>query len=219
MADETKDCSKQEQLAIVLKYVDEETAVQHEHFLTYVQATFLNASSLSTYILDTLKNNGLDLTLIVSQAYDGVSVMSGRCSGIQKHIKEVAPEATYIHCYAHCLNLALVDSTKHVSVAADIFALRETHYVFVSSAKVHTVYTHQHSLLHPNKPVHQLQRLSDTHWVWRYFAVEAVCSTYDIILVTFQAIVDGEDRVKATEATGILSQVQPFKFLIALVLF
>ena len=103
--------------------------------------------------------------------------MSGRCSGIQKHIKEVALEATYIHCYAHCLNLALVDSTKHVSEAADFFALMETLYVFVSSAKVHTVYTHQQSLLHPNKPVHQLQRLSDTRWACRYFAVEAVCST------------------------------------------
>ena len=44
--------------------------------------------------------------------------MSGRCSGVQKCITEVAPEVTYIHCYAHCLNLALVDSTKHVSEAA-----------------------------------------------------------------------------------------------------
>ena len=75
-----------------------------------------------------------DPTLIVSQAYDGASVMSGRCSGIQKHIKEVAPEATYIRCYAHCLNLALVDSTKHVSEAAEFFALMETLYVLLSSA-------------------------------------------------------------------------------------
>ena len=51
------------------------------------------------------------------------------------------------------------------------------------------------------------------------FAVEAVCITYDVILVTLQAIVDSEDRVKATKATGILSQVRSFKFLIALVLF
>ena len=61
LADETKDCSKQEQFAILLKYVNEDTAVQHEHCLTYVQATSLNASSLPTYILDTLKNNGLYL--------------------------------------------------------------------------------------------------------------------------------------------------------------
>ena len=64
--------------------------------------------------------------------------MSGKCSGVQKRIKEIAPEATYVHCYAHCLNLALVDSTKHMSDAKDFFALMETLYVFVSSAKVHT---------------------------------------------------------------------------------
>ena len=63
---------------------------------------------LSTYILNTLKNNGLDPSDIVSQAYDGASVMSRKCSGVKRHIKEVSPEATYIHCYAHCLNLALV---------------------------------------------------------------------------------------------------------------
>ena len=219
LADETKDCSKQEQLAIVIRYVDEETAVQHEHFITYVQATSLNAQSLSKYILDTLRNNGLDPTAIVSQAYDGASVMSGKCSGVQQRIREVAPEATYVHCYAHCLNLALVDSTKHVSDAADFFALMETLYVFISSAKVHAVYTHQQSVLHPSKPIHQLQRLSDTRWACRYFAVEAVCTTYDAILATLQTIVDGDDRTKAIEATGILSQVRSFKFLIALVLF
>lgn len=187
LADETKDCSKQEQLAVVIRYVDKETAAQHEHFITYVQATSLNAQSLSTYILDTLNHNGLDPAAIVSQAYDGASVLSGKCSGVQKCIKEVAPEATYVHCYAHCLNLALVDSTKHVSDAADFFALMETLYVFISSAKfikVHAVYIHQQSLMHPNKQVHQLQCLSDTRWACRYFAVEAVCSTYDVILAT-----------------------------------
>ena len=63
-------------------------------------------------------------------------------------------------------------------------------------------------MLHPSKPVHQLQRLSDTRWACRYFAVEAVCSTYDVILATPQVIADGEDRLKATEATGILFQIR-----------
>ena len=95
----------------------------------------------------------------------------------------------------------------------------ETLNVFVSSTKVHAVYTHQQSLLHPNKPVHQLQHLSDTRWACRYLAVEAVCSTYDVILATLQVIVDGEDRLKGIEATGTLLQIRSFKFLIALVLF
>ena len=114
LADETKDCSKREQLAIVLRYVDTESATVFERFLTYIEATSLNAESLSKYILDTLKEHGLDPQNIISQGYDGASVMSGCCSGVQQRIKEIAPQAVYVHCYAHCLNLVLVDCTKSV---------------------------------------------------------------------------------------------------------
>ena len=54
LADETKDFSKKEQLSIVLRYVDIETAIQHEHFISYIEATSLNAESLSSYITATL---------------------------------------------------------------------------------------------------------------------------------------------------------------------
>ena len=45
-------------------------------------------------------------------------------------ICEVVPHAAYVHCYAHCLNLVPVDSTKSVSEAFDFFSLMETLYVF-----------------------------------------------------------------------------------------
>ena len=121
LADETKDCSKKEQLAIIVRYVDVEAVKLFEHFLTYVEATSLDAGSLSTFILDTLRKNGLDPKCIVSQGYDGASVMSGRCTGVLQRICEVVPHAAYVHCYAHCLNLVLVDSTKNVSEASEFF--------------------------------------------------------------------------------------------------
>ena len=68
MADEIKDISKQEQLAIVLRYLDKEVTI-NERFLTFVQATSLNAESLSNYLIKLLEDNGLDLTYIVSQGY------------------------------------------------------------------------------------------------------------------------------------------------------
>ena len=204
--------SKREQLAIVLRYVDIESATIFERFLTYVEATSLNAESLSKYSLDTLKEHGLDPQNIISQGYDGASVMSGCCSGVQQRIKEIAPEAVYVHCYAHCLNLVLVDCTKSVSDASEFFSLLETLYVFMSTSKVHTLYLQQQSELYPTKQVRQLQRLSDTRWACRYLAVDAVCSTFGSILATLQAVVDGEDRAKAVEARGILLQVRTFKF-------
>lgn len=219
LADETKDCSKQEQLAIVLRYVEIESATIFERFLTYVKAKSLNAESLSKYILDTLKQHGLDPKCIVSQGYDGASVMSGQCTGVQQRIKEIVPQATYVHCYAHCLNLALVDCVRNVSDASEFFALMEVLYVFVSASKVHELYLEKQSELHPTKQIRQLQRLSDTRWACRYFAVDVVCSTFDSIIATLESLMDGEDRTKGTEATGILLQVQTFKFLLSLIIF
>ena len=94
MADETKDYSKEEQLWFVVRYVDSAGNVK-EHFLSYVQATNLNAESLSLYIKQQLvhyPNNN------VSQGYDGESVMSGNCSGVQVRVKEVAPFAHSLLC-------------------------------------------------------------------------------------------------------------------------
>ena len=49
---------------------------------------------------------------LVAQTYDGAAVMSGQLNGLQAKIKEVAPQAVFVHCYAHVLNLALLKSSK-----------------------------------------------------------------------------------------------------------
>ena len=59
--------------------------------------------------------------MIVSQGYDGTSVMSGKHSGVQQHIKAILPQAIYIHCYAHTLNLVLVDVVKSIRNANNFF--------------------------------------------------------------------------------------------------
>ncbi len=100
IADESKDASKKEQMAIVVRYVDEK-AIIHERFLTFVEATSLTAESLTSYLISTLTEYQLDPVCIVSQGYDGASVMSGRCSGVQQRVREVAPYAVCVHCYAH----------------------------------------------------------------------------------------------------------------------
>ena len=76
------------------------------------------------YLLDMLKEHHLDPKQIVSQGYDGASVMSGRCSGVQERIREVVTQARYIHCYAHNLNLALVDCVRN-NLASDPGSLGE----------------------------------------------------------------------------------------------
>jgi len=47
---------------------------------------------------------------LVGQSYDRAAVMSGKHSGVQAQIKEVAKQAFYVHCNAHFLRLVLVDT-------------------------------------------------------------------------------------------------------------
>ena len=88
MADETRDCSKTEQLSIVARYVDVESADVHERFLAFTEADALNSEGLCAYILQTLDTFKLDPAAIVSQGYDGALVMSSHCSGVQQQIKQ-----------------------------------------------------------------------------------------------------------------------------------
>jgi hypothetical protein len=41
----------------------------------------------------------------VGQGYDEAANMAGKFSGVRTRIQTEIPEAYYIHCYAHCLNL------------------------------------------------------------------------------------------------------------------
>lgn len=94
----------------------------------------------------------------------------------------------------------------------------ETLYVFMSSSKAH-VFLQKQSELHPSKQVRRLQRLSDTRWACRYFAIDAVCCTFDSLLAALEAIIEWENREKAVEAKGILLQVKSLKFLVLLIIF
>ena len=134
-------------------------------------------------------------------------------------MREVAPYAVYIHCYAHFLNLALVDCVKTVQSSFDFFCLLESLYVFMSTTKAHCIFEAKQKELHPGKQIRRLQRLSDTRWACRQSAVNAVCYTYDSSIATLKEISDGPDRAKAVEACGLLLQISKFKFLLTLIIF
>ena len=206
LADETKDASKQEQLSIAIRYVECSSVV--ERFLTFA----------IEYILDTLALHNLDVSKIVSQGYDGASVMSGRCSGVQQRIREIVPQAVYVHCRAHCLNLVLVDCVKNNTQASEFFfSLVQSLYVFMSSSKAHVIFLEMQTKLHPEKQTRQLQRLSDTRWACRYLSLDVVASTFDSIVATLETITNGNDKV--IEATGLLHQIYCFKFISCSVIF
>lgn len=59
---------------------------------------------------------------LIARCYDGASVMSGHLNGLQVKIKEVAPQAVFVHCLPHRLNLVLQQSVSNIAKCRIFFA-------------------------------------------------------------------------------------------------
>ena len=208
-------------ILVVGRRTDMTDGCVHEHFLTFIQAESLDAKSLSSYIKRLITEYDFDTNKMVSQGYDGASVMSGCCTGVQTRVREFAPYAVYIHCYAHVLNLVLVDSVKSVTSASEFFMLLEALYVLVSSSKIHVLFMKKQHQCNPHKQPLELQKLSDTRWVCRYAAVNAVCRTYDSLVLTIEEVAQSSisEYSQVVEARGLCHQIKSFSFIVSLITF
>ena len=143
--------------------------------------------------------------------------MSGKCAGVQRRIKEIAPCAIYTHCCAHRLNLVLVDCSKSVSIVSDFLRLLESLYAFMSASIAQEIFLDKQKELMPDKQPIELKRLIETRWACRHQSIVAVHQTFGSILSTLKAIIDGDDTEKALQALGLL--LKNFQFVICLLIF
>ena len=135
LVDETKDLSKTEH-AFVVRYTFE--CDVHKEYIGFRATEDLNAESLSGAMQDEMKQIGININNVVALGYNGAAVMSGRCSGVQQRIREIVPQAINVHCFAHRLNLVIVQAAvKGVVHITDIFATLQLCYNFLSGSNVH----------------------------------------------------------------------------------
>ncbi|XP_052809394.1 zinc finger MYM-type protein 1-like [Mya arenaria] len=116
IADESTDKSTKEQVSVCLRFVQRGSGSQQfrvrEDFLGFVQASRTTGEVLAELLLTSLENHGIEVDKMRSQAYDGAANMSGKHRGVQARIRQRVPSALYVHCRAHCLNLAVMHSSK-----------------------------------------------------------------------------------------------------------
>lgn len=215
MVDESKDISGKEQLSVVVRYLFDHNL--HEEFLGFVRLHELNAMYLKNSICEMLQTCNIDAKNCVGQTYDGASVMSGTNAGVQRIFRqEAAPEATYIHCYNHRLNLVIVDVVKAVKIVDQFFGLLESIYVFMSSAVLHELFLQKQSKLFPDKQPQKLKKLSDTRWACQYAACKVMLLKLPAVLESLEEVANEHSGKRATDAAGLLNAIN-FSFIICLV--
>ncbi|CAF1410883.1 unnamed protein product [Rotaria sordida] len=111
ICDETCDESTLEQLCIGIRSVDDNYEI-FEDILGLYELSRQDAPTIVEAIRDVLTRCGLNVLDCRGQGYDGASNMSGIYGGVSALILNQQPKAMYVHCIAHCLDLAVHDLTN-----------------------------------------------------------------------------------------------------------
>ncbi|KAI3673345.1 hypothetical protein L6452_39463 [Arctium lappa] len=115
LVDESSDISKKEQMAVVLRYV--KCVIVKERFVGIVHVMDTSVVSLKSAIESLFAEHGLSMKKVRGQGYDGASNMRGQFNGLKALIMRENSSAYYVHCFAHQLQLVVVEvAHKYIEV-------------------------------------------------------------------------------------------------------
>ncbi|KAL2094555.1 hypothetical protein ACEWY4_009274 [Coilia grayii] len=121
--DETTDIMSKPQLSVTLRYVSQNKV--KEAFWGFSEIIKQSrAAAVTDHVLSVLDSHSCTGKL-VAQTYDGAVVMASELSYVQEKIKEKAPGALLVHCYAHDLDRVLSQSAKSITECRVFFQTAE----------------------------------------------------------------------------------------------
>ncbi|XP_039123351.1 uncharacterized protein LOC120259964 [Dioscorea cayenensis subsp. rotundata] len=120
IVNEAHDESKKEQMALILRFVDE-SGIIRECFFDISDVKDTSALALKNNICSILSRHTFGVQNIRGQGYDGASNMRGEWKGLQALFLNDYPSAYYVQCLAHRLQLALVVASREVHSIHEFF--------------------------------------------------------------------------------------------------
>lgn len=180
--DESTDVSVTKHLSVCVRYEKSGKPVTRFLFNTYIRDG--KSYTLVNCIADEFEKLGICLSKCTSIAADGAAVMTGKKSGVGVQLKcKYSPFATAIHCVAHRLNLACVDSIKNDDYLTKFKTRFNDLYFFMSSSSVRnsTLHEIQQVLDEPNLTIKEPHSV---RWMGLKNAVSAVFMCYGAVLST-----------------------------------
>ncbi|CAN1821361.1 Zinc finger MYM-type protein 1 [Linum perenne] len=217
LVDEARDVSIKEQMAIVLRFVDQNGSVV-ERFLGISHVKDTKALTLKNEIEAMLVKNGLSLSRIRGQGYDGASNMKGEINGLKSLILAENSSAHYVHCFAHQLQLTLVAVAKnHCEVSYFFNSVSHLINVVGSSCKRQdSIKEHQaNGELETGRGLNQemsLKRPCETRWGSHFGTLVNLASIFSsVIEVLDDMLHEGTSETKAV-AYDTLLKLQSFSF-------
>ncbi|XP_047105419.1 52 kDa repressor of the inhibitor of the protein kinase-like [Schistocerca piceifrons] len=218
LTDETRDISRQEQLALCLRYVDCPSGKSSimEDFLDFIYVEDVSAQALGNTIITHLLSYNLDMDKLVGQGFDGAAIMSGQIRGVRTMIAEQYLTAQFVHCVAHVLNLVLAHSCEIPMIRNCIGTIKSIVNFFRQSPlrdnllkKISDQTESSHSTL---------ISLCETRWTEKHVAVERFAEMLPVVCAILEALQDAVSRDVATEAYQLQTAMENSQFIMSLVI-
>lgn len=203
--DGTRDSTGCENISIVIRFISEDSCKVTERLLTMATAEAGDAGTLTDTILQELQKAGLSSAKILSQCYDGASLMSGKHGGVQKLLQDrLGREIPYIHCFNHQLHLVVVHALSAEEAIGDFFNVCGMLYNFLRKPTVSTHYKGD-----------TLKRLLDQRWTGHLATVSVILKNLEDIIAVLSKT--SSSRAFGSEvrvlATGLLHQIKERSFV------
>ncbi|KAM3198715.1 hypothetical protein ACQJBY_073716 [Aegilops geniculata] len=212
----TPDASHQEQMSIIIRYVDSSSShvCIEESFLGFLDVNDTTGQGLFEVLENELKLLDLDIDDVRGQGYDNGSNMKGTHHGVQMRLLNVNPRAFYSACGCHSLNLTLCDMAKTCAKAKDFFGIIQRIYtIFANSTKKWHILKENITGLTPKS-------VSATHWESRVDSVKAIrLQCADIREALLQVAETDNDIKTSSEAKGLANnELGEYEFIVAIVI-
>ena len=173
-------------------------------------------------IMKSIKDLGLDLHFCRGQGYDGAGNMAGKCNGASTLIQRQYPQASYVHCKSHVLNLCVASACAiqlvrnmmgHVRVVSEFFNVHPKRSALLSG-KIH--------LLLPSADHKALIDVCRTRWVARIDGLSVFIQVFIAVVDSLESIKNNEggscNSESIKDANGLFYGTISFEFIVCLVI-
>ncbi|XP_074289720.1 uncharacterized protein LOC141615004 [Silene latifolia] len=212
----TPDISHNEQMSMILRYVDNslDDFIVEESFLGFLHVNDTTGLGLFDALQNELKSLDLDIDNIRGQGYDNGSNMKGKHQGVQKRLLDLNPRAFYTPCGCHSLNLALCDIANTCVKATDFFGIIQQIYTLFAHS------TKRWQILKDNVKGLTPKQLSATRWESRIDSVKAIrfqmMEIREALLEVGEA--DNDCKIRSEAKSLAMNELGNFEFIVSIVI-
>lgn len=217
--DTTTNISNQDQLSFVVRFVNENGKVEERLLALEVASDGTGQGLFDLFCSITSKFNINWVKNLCAQAYDGAAAMQGIYSGLRKLIQQKNPQAIYVWCFAHLLNLVVVDTCDSCVDTKNFLGDVQALVFFMKSRKRTAVFVECQQKMYENKRVQRMKSFSDTRWTSHDRVISVIYDKYLALNESLKILTDSSDRVTASTLRIFFKTITSFKFIVCLIFF